>query len=118
MNGEKTNSFTFKKKDGSSFQAKLQMTKDGISFDFSSGVSCPFCGKDVKLNKYGCFCDCGLKLFRSIAGKTLTDKDFELLLKKRKTSIKKNFKRKTEILLTRITTYRRKNFTILFLLMI
>ena len=94
LNGEKTNSFTFKKKDGSSFQAKLQMTKDGISFDFSSGVSCPFCGKDVKLNKYGCFCDCGLKLFRSIAGKTLTDKDFELLLKKRKTSIKKNFKKK------------------------
>ena len=47
----------------------------------------------MKLNQYGCFCDCGLKLFRSLAGKTLTDKDFELLMKKRKFQLKK-FKKK------------------------
>ena len=70
------------------------MTKEGIGFDFSSGLYCPFCGKEVRLNQYGCFCDCGLKLFRSLAGKTLTDKDFELLMKKRKTPVKKNFKKK------------------------
>ncbi len=92
--GEKTAPMTFKKKDGSTFTAKLQMTKEGIGFDFSSGQFCPFCGKEVKLNQYGCFCECGLKIFRSLAGKTLTDKDFELLLKKRKTPIKKGFKKK------------------------
>lgn len=94
LSGQKTKLLTFKKKDGSTFQAKLQMTKEGIGFDFSSGLFCPFCGKEVKLNQYGCFCDCGLKIFRSLAGKTLTDKDFELLMKKRKTPVKKNFKKK------------------------
>lgn len=94
LSGKKTETMTFRKKDGSTFLAKLQLTKDGIGFDFSSGICCPFCGKEARMNQYGCFCDCGLKIFRTIAGKVLTDKDIELLLKKRKTPIKKKFKKK------------------------
>jgi hypothetical protein len=84
----------FTKKDGSTFSAGLCLGKEGIEFDFTSGIPCPFCKKDVQLNQHGCFCDCGLKIYRNIAGKKLTDNDIEILLTKGKTAIKKNFKKK------------------------
>lgn len=92
--GKKSKPMVFRKKDGSEFTACLCLSKKGVEFDFTSGLQCPFCKKEVKLNQYGCFCDCGLKIFRNIAGKKLTDKDIEILIKKGKTPIKKNFKKK------------------------
>lgn len=92
--GKKTKNMLFTKKDGSTFSAGLCLGKEGIEFDFTSGIPCPFCKKDVQLNQHGCFCDCGLKIYRNIAGKKLTDNDIEILLTKGKTAIKKNFKKK------------------------
>ena len=64
---------TFRKKDGFTFKARLKLTETGIGFDFSSGVDCPYCGTDLTINKAGVFCDCGLKVFRKISGKELSD---------------------------------------------
>ena len=41
--------------------------------------------KTIKVNRGGAFCDCGLKIFRKIAGQELTDKDIIDLLTKGKT---------------------------------
>lgn len=88
FDGKATSSMTFKKKDGTSFKAKLVMQDGKLGFDFSSGLKCPNCGKDLKLNRGGAFCDdeCGFKLFRKVAGCELTDKDIKDLLVKGKTA--------------------------------
>lgn len=86
INGEQTKEFTFKKKDGNTFKARLKLVnEDGsykITYDFSSGLECPCCGKKtVKLNNGGAFCDCGLKIFRNVAGHKLTDNEIKQLFK-------------------------------------
>lgn len=82
FDGEKTKAVTFKKKDGTSFIASLALDPDkGLLFDFSSGVTCPYCKKDMRHNKGGYFCDCGFKVFQNICGKTLTDGQMKKLIK-------------------------------------
>lgn len=81
--GEKTKPITLKKKDGSSFVASLILTAEqGVQFDFSSGVLCPYCKEDMRHNKGGYFCDCGFKVFQTICGKTLTDGQMKRLITK------------------------------------
>ena len=81
--GEKTKPITLKKKDGSSFVASLVLTAEqGLQFDFSSGVLCPYCKKDMRHNKGGYFCDCGFKVFQTICGKTLTEGQMKRLITK------------------------------------
>ena len=88
FDGKTTPSMTFKKKDGTSFKAKLVMQDGKLGFDFSSGLKCPNCEKELKVNKGGAFCEeeCGFKLFRKVAGYELTDKDIKDLLVKGKTA--------------------------------
>ena len=84
--GEKTPAFLLKKKDGTSFHARLYLEKGELKFDFSSGIRCPVCKKnDIRLNRGGAFCDCGFKLYRKTAGKQLTDTEMKQLLTKGKT---------------------------------
>lgn len=83
LSGEKTKSMSFKKKDGSSFFAALYLDpQEGLKFDFSSGVKCPYCKNDMRHNKAGYFCDCGCKVFSTICGKTLTDGQLKKLITK------------------------------------
>lgn len=79
--GKMTPRYMFKKKDGKTFAAKLKLTEEGIELDFSSGIICPYCGKEVRVNCGGVFCDCGLKVFNPIAGKKLSENDVKKLLK-------------------------------------
>lgn len=72
--------YTFKKKDGSTFKARLKLTEKGLEFDFSSGLTCPYCGEMVRENKAGYFCDCGLKIFNPCFGKKLTEANIATLL--------------------------------------
>lgn len=82
VSGEVSNQYNFKKKDGTAFKAKLKIENNELVFDFSSGISCPKCKeKDVVINKGGAFCACGLRIFRKIAGKELTDSELKELLK-------------------------------------
>ena len=48
--------------------------------------------EEVRINRGGAFCDCGLKVFRKIAGHTLTDKELEKLLKRKKLTGISDFK--------------------------
>lgn len=76
-----TGLLTMKKKDGSTFKARLKLGESGIEFDFSSGIQCPFCGNpSVKLNRGGAFCDCGLKVFRKMSSKEFSDSELTKLL--------------------------------------
>jgi DNA topoisomerase-3 len=43
---------------------------------------CPYCNKEIGINTKGYFCDCGLKIFKTIAGRTLSDNDVSILLEK------------------------------------
>lgn len=97
LDGKTSSQFTFKKNNGTSFKAKLKLENGELSFDFTSGIQCPKCKKkDVTLNKYGAFCDeaCGLKVFRKIAGKELTDTEMKTLLTKGSIKNLKGFKSK------------------------
>lgn len=81
--GEKTKPITLKKKDGNTFSASLILTAEqGVQFDFSSGVLCPYCKNDMRHNKGGYFCDCGFKVFQTICGKSLTDGQMKRLIAK------------------------------------
>lgn len=81
--GEKTKPITLKKKDGNIFSASLILTAEqGVQFDFSSGVLCPYCKNDMRHNKGGYFCDCGFKVFQTICGKSLTDGQMKRLIAK------------------------------------
>lgn len=81
--GEKTKPIALKKKDGNTFAASLILTAEqGVQFDFSSGVLCPYCKNDMRHNKGGYFCDCGFKVFQTICGKSLTDGQMKRLIAK------------------------------------
>lgn len=85
IDGETSQQFNFKKKDGSSFKARLKLVNNELSFDFSSGIQCPRCKeKEITLNKAGAFCECGLKIFKKVAGKELTDAQIKTILSKGK----------------------------------
>lgn len=79
----------FKKKNGDVFYSALKYTENGL--EFSSGLECPFCGSDMKKNRGGAFCDCGLSVFRNICGKTLTDAELEELVTTRRLSERHGF---------------------------
>ena len=86
LDGEKLPSMTFKSNAGKSFNARLYYSheKKDLAFDFSSGIPCPFCGKDVNLNRGGAFCECGLKVFKNTFRRTLTDREIKTVLKTKK----------------------------------
>ena len=81
-----TPEYRFKKKDGTVFRARLKVTDaDTLEFDFHADVKCPLCGKEtIRINHGGAFCNCGLKVFRKIAGYELTDQEIRALLCKKK----------------------------------
>lgn len=92
INGEILGPFTFKKKDSTKFQARLQFEGDNdLKFVFGTGIACPLCGKELRSNRGGFFCDCGLALYRQVKGKTLTDRQLEDLAVKGYTNILSRF---------------------------
>lgn len=91
--GKTSPQFSLKKKDGTSFKSCLKLGDDG-KVVFSSGITCPLCGRDARLNRGGIFCDCGLKVYRNCAGYTFSDSELKKLVTKRKLSVISDFKKK------------------------
>lgn len=91
LSGKKTDVHAFTKKDGSTFEATVQMNLQEKKVMFlnpnEKSVICPFCHANARMTEHGVFCNaCGFKVFRNnIAGKRLTDRDLMALIKKRKT---------------------------------
>lgn len=95
INGEILGPFTFRKKDRSVFKARIKMEERGdLKFVFGTGMACPLCGKELRSNRGGFFCDCGLSLYRKVKEKTLTDKQLEDLATKGHTKVIAGFKKK------------------------
>lgn len=78
--GKVTPSYSFKKKNGDTFNAMLKLGEENLEFVFGSGINCPYCNNMVKLNKGGLFCDCGVKLFRKMGSKVFNDAELKKLL--------------------------------------
>lgn len=79
----------FKNKEGKAFDAFLTLEAGGtLSFGFEKKESarCFRCGNSVNLAVRGAFCDCGLKVWRTVGGKTLSDKTLRTLVEEGKTS--------------------------------
>ena len=89
-----TKHMAFRSKEGKEFRAKLVLQGGKTAFSFGSGLLCPYCGKEVKMNRGGIFCDCGLAMYRNICGKELSDKDLETLLEKKSLPVRKGFRKK------------------------
>lgn len=83
----------FKKKDGTVFEARLRVTAEGLKFDFSSSIRCPYCGCDISKGKYGYYCKCGLKI-PTIISDVLSEKDIKTLVEEQYLSKRKGFKSK------------------------
>ena len=84
LTGKKTKKMNFKKKDGKTFKAMLYMKDLQYQFDFSSGIKCPYCHSDVRANKGGWFCDCGLKIFKTMCSRTFKESEVKQLLEKKR----------------------------------
>lgn len=81
LSGKATPFYNFKKKDGTSFRARLVLINNEVKFNSDSDLSCPKCGnKNIKLNNAGAFCDCGLKIFRNVSGHPLRDEEIKKLI--------------------------------------
>ena len=83
LKGKRIGPYTFQKKDGGTFKAKIMLKDNNLSFDFSSDVTCPFCRNKMRINNGGAFCECGFKVYRNIAGKMLTDTQLKTLAHRR-----------------------------------
>lgn len=90
LQGKASGKHAFTKKDGSSFEAAVQINLKEKKIRFvnpdDKSVVCPICHANARMTEHGVFCDsCGLKLFRNIAKKRLSDRDLMSLIKKKKT---------------------------------
>ncbi len=93
----------FSKKDGTKFSAaltvedgKVTFTRGNNSSSVDSSLKCPICGKPIQKNSKAWGCSgwkdgCKFTIWNTIAGKTLTDKNKEDLIKKGKTGLIKGF---------------------------
>lgn len=89
----KAGPFAFTNKEKKKFSAYLILDHENkVKFAFPS-AKCPNCGKEMRMNSYGAFCDCGLKVFKEQRGHKLTDKELEALLCGERVTCK-NFKKK------------------------
>ena len=81
----------FKAKSGGSFNAALVLKEDGLSFSFpeedpDSVPACPKCGKPMRFSQKSCWCpECRFAVWRTVAGKTLSDSQLSSLIKKGRT---------------------------------
>ena len=99
----------FKKKDGSKFDAALQI-KDGkltwaMGAAKDTGLKCPKCGKPIVESSKAFACSenkgrdkadstCDFIIWKNVCGKDLSAKDVKDLLTKKKTGLKKNLQSK------------------------
>ena len=92
---EKAGPYPFTSKEGKDFSAYILLNEVfEVKFEFPS-ARCPSCGKEMRLNDYGAFCDCGLKIFKNQRGIKLTDKAIAKLLSGEEV-VSSNFKKKGE----------------------
>lgn len=83
VSGKTSPMFTLKKKDGSTFKSCLKLDENG-GIVFTSGITCPKCGGDARINRGGVFCDCGFKIFRNYRERLFSDDELKQLITKRK----------------------------------
>jgi len=96
----------FRSKAGKSFNAILAIEEQGrLAFEFAehnkdaagNELKCPKCGGGLKVIPAAVFCndeDCGWKLWRQVASKTITDTMLRVLLTEGRTGIIKGFRSK------------------------
>lgn len=96
----------FRSKDGKPFAAKLNLQEDGrLAFEFidhsknanGDDLLCPKCGKAVRVSSQAVNCRdeaCGWKLWRTIAGKTVTEPMLDTLLSGGTTPVIRGFRSK------------------------
>lgn len=80
---------------GTKFDAILELQGDKVKFTFDESLDlvCPKCGKPLKGSSKTVSCgDCGWTLWKTIAGKTLTDKQVKELITNGRTGVIKGFK--------------------------
>lgn len=94
VSGKTSPRFKLKKKDGTEFSACLTLSPPSYNIQFSSGVCCPNCGKEARMNNGGVFCECGFKLFRNCAHHTFSDSELRTLLTKKKLPVINDFQKK------------------------
>lgn len=85
----------FRSRDGRSFDARLILKDGKITWGGPEeiGLNCPKCGKPLVKRKLSISCSgCDFSLWRSIAGKNLTDRNIRDLIQKGETGIMHGFK--------------------------
>ena len=97
----------FKSKAGKPFQARLVLDEEKrLGFEFvdhnkdekGNDLLCPSCGKPVKVYSNNVVCTdegCGWKMWRLVAGKTITEAMIPVLLEGKTTTVIKGFLSKT-----------------------
>lgn len=104
LNGETTDVIKgFTKKDGSKFDAALQIKDGKLTWAFGAakdtGLKCPKCGKPIVESSKAYSCSgnkgrdnpentCDFIIWKNVCGKSLTGKDIKDLLTKKKTGLK------------------------------
>lgn len=89
----------FQSKSGKKFDAYLIYKEHKVLFelpDKSSGIllQCPQCGKNLVESRFTLDCECGIKLWKVVAGKELSEDNIKELLSKGKTGLIKGFQSK------------------------
>lgn len=86
----------FKSKEGKPFDAYLVLKDGKVEFDFNSPekYNCPSCKEQMKNTPKGIFCDCGVMIWKTVAGKKLSEKALKELTEKGQTTKIKGFKSK------------------------
>ena len=87
----------FTSKEGKTFSAKLKWNGERISYNFDIPEEmkkkhiCPNCGKEIKDDKFNYICDCGLKISKKIAERTISESDLDEILNKGKSKVFNDF---------------------------
>ncbi|SER52326.1 type IA DNA topoisomerase [Lachnobacterium bovis] len=108
---------------GMKFDAPLRINKDGkVEFDFpekpkpvETSVECPQCHKKLLKTQWRLECECGFKIWHTIASVALTDEQFvQLFTEGRTNDVISNFKSKTGSYFSSYLVYDKEKQEIVF----
>ena len=85
-----TKRMRFVKKDKTKFDARIRLTDEGLKFDTSLDIICPYCQQNILKGQYGYYCKCGLSVPNYIAN-CLSEKEIKQLIENQYLPTKSNF---------------------------
>ena len=89
--------YTFTKKDSKEKYSAYLVISDGkLGRTWDTGRTCPLCGGKLKVSDKSWYCEnwkngCKFTVWKTVAGKKITDKNLEMLLKNKKTGVINGF---------------------------